>query len=67
MFEYYRIDILEGIDTDKINSLPECIIFHYGFLLWMGFLPKICDGCHNFTQKSISFNNVAVVRIKKLI
>ena len=67
MFEYYRIDILEGIDTDKIGSLPECIIFHYGYLVWMRFPPKICDDCHDFTQKSMSFKNVAVARIKKLI
>ena len=29
MLEYDRIDISEGIDTDKISASKECSISHY--------------------------------------
>ena len=31
MLEYNRIDILEGIDVNKINASKECDICHYWY------------------------------------
>ena len=33
MFEYDRIDILEGIDINKTNESKECDICHYYYFL----------------------------------
>ena len=29
------------------------------------FQPKVCNGCHEMTQKSMSFNNVTIFTVKK--
>ena len=67
MLEYDRIDISEGIDTNKTSSSKECNICHYG-----NFLDKncnyelyLCNGCHDLMQKAMNFNDVAIVSIKR--
>ena len=66
MVEYDRIDISEGIDTDKTSASKECSICHYRYLLDKNFNydPYLCNGCHDLMQKAVSFKNVAIVSIK---
>ena len=66
MLEYDRIDISEGIDVNKTNLLEECNICHYWYFKNIGFKYEtyLCNGCHDLTQKAISFNNVAIVYVK---
>ena len=47
MLEYHRIDILEGIDVNKINALKKCDIYHYWYFKDIGFKyePYLCNGC----------------------
>ena len=47
----------------KIDSLRNCILWHYRYFLEKSFKfqPKVCGGCHGFMQKAISFNDVAIV------
>ena len=37
MLEYDRIDLSEGIDVNKINSLRDCIICHHWYFLEINF------------------------------
>ena len=55
--------MLEGIDTNKTEGLHECIIYHYWYFLKLNFRSQsgVCDGCHDMTQNSMSFNDVAIV------
>ena len=66
MLEYDRIDILEGIDTNKTSASKECNIYHYWYFLDKNFNYEkyLCNGCHDLMQKAISFKNVAIVSIK---
>ena len=68
MLEYDRIDISEGIDTDKTSASKECHqnICHYWYFLDKNFNydPYLCNGCHDLMQKAMSFKNVAIVSIK---
>ena len=66
MLECDRIDISEGIDTNKINLSKECDICHYWYFTNIGFKyePYLGNGCHDWIQKVMSFNNVAIVYIK---
>ena len=68
MLEYDKID-LEGIDINKTNELKECMLCHYWYFLNKNFSygPYLCDGCYNIVQKSISFKNIAIVRVKKSV
>ena len=64
MLEYGRIDVSEGINTNKTTNSCECIICHYLYFLRLNFRfqPKVYEGCH-MSQKSMSFNNVAIVTV----
>ena len=64
MLEYDKIDISEGIDTNKTNA--ECDICHYSYFLDKSFNyePDLCNDCHNLMQKAMNFNDFAIVSIK---
>ena len=66
MLEYDRIDISEGIDTNKTSASKECNICHYWYFLYKNFNyePYLCNGCHDLMQKAVSFNDVDIVSIK---
>ena len=66
MLEYDRIDISEGIDTNKTSASKECNICHCWFFLDknLNYGPYLCNGCHDLMLKDVSFKNVAVVSIK---
>ena len=66
MLEYDRIDISEGIDTNKISASKECNICHYRYFLDKNFNygPNLCNGCYDLMQKPMSFKNVAIVSNK---
>ena len=66
MLEYDRIDISERIAIKKINASKECKICHYWYFKDIGFNyePYICNGCHGLMQKSVSFNDAAIVYVK---
>ena len=66
MLEYDRINISEGIDTNKANASKECNICHYWYFLDKNFNYEkyLCNGYHDLMQKAISFNDVAIVSIK---
>ena len=67
MLEYDQIDISEGIDVNKTNLSKECDICHYWYFKDIGFKyePYLCNGCHDLMQKAMSFNNFAIVNVKR--
>ena len=67
MLEYHIIDISEGTDIEKTNASKECKICHYWNSKDIGFKyePYVCSGCHGLMQKAVSFNNIAIVYIKR--
>ena len=62
MLEYDRIDISGRIDVNKTNASNECDICHYWYFKEITFKyePYFWNGCHNFTQKAMRFNDVAL-------
>ena len=67
MLECKRIDISEGIDANKTNLSKEYNICHYWYFEDIGFKfePYLCNGCHDLMQKSMNFNNIAFVYVKR--
>ena len=57
MLEYDRIDISEGIDTNKTNASKECGICHYWYFLSGNFSyePYLCKRSHDLMQKAMNF------------
>ena len=66
MLEYERIDVFEGIDVNKSDKSKECMICHYWYFkdIRYKYEPYVCNACHDLMQKTVSFNNVAIVSIK---
>ena len=66
MLQHDRTKVYEGIDVSKTNGSRECIICQYWCFLDIKFKfqPEVCNGCHDLMQKSISFNDVALVTVK---
>ena len=60
MLEYERIDISEGIDTNKTSASQECNICHYWYFLdkTFNYEPYLCSGCRDLMQKAMSFNDL---------
>ena len=67
MLEYNRIDISEGIDINKTRESKECDIYQYWYFKDIGFRyePSLCNGCHDLMPKAMSFNDVAIVYVKR--
>ena len=53
MFYYDRIDIVEGIDINRISASKEFDIFHYWYFLYKGFKfqPYVCNRFINDAYK----------------
>ena len=67
MLEYDRTDISEGIDVNKTNASKKCDICHYWYFKDIGFKyePYLCNVCHDLMQKTMSFNDVAIIYFKE--
>ena len=63
MLQCERVDISEGINIDTTNASKECKICYYWYSKDIGFEYEsyLCNGCHGFMQKAISFNDIAVI------
>ena len=68
MLEYNKIDFSEWIDVNENDVLRECIVYHYRYFLNSYFkLPEVRNDWHNLTQETLSFDNVTIVSVKKMI
>ena len=67
MLKYDKIDITEGIGLNKTNKSKECMFCHYWYYLNKNFSyePFTCDGCYKIIQKSIDFQDIAIIYVKK--
>ena len=64
MLEYDRIDLSEGIDTNKnILSSKICYLCGYWYFINKNFNYQkyMCNGCHDISTKAISMQNIAII------
>ena len=64
MLEYDRIDLSEGIDTNKCKYiLKKCSLCKFYYFLEKNFNhgPYLCDGCYDMSLKAKSMKNLAIV------
>ena len=66
MLKCDKIDISEEIDVNKTNASKQCDICHYWYFKDIGFKykPYLCNDCHDLIQKTMNFNDVAIVYVK---
>ena len=66
MLQYERIDISEGIDSDKSNKSAECMIYHYWYFKDIEFKYQayVCNGCHDFSMNVQNLDDFVILREK---
>ena len=67
MLEYEKINTSERIDLNKSDGSKECHICHYWYFLdkKFNYEPYLCNGSYDLMQKSVNFNVVTIVSIKR--
>ena len=67
MLGYDKVNVSQGIDTNKTDGVRECTICYYWYFLKISFRfqTRVCDDCHDTTQKSMNgFDGTAIVTVK---
>ena len=66
MLQYKKIDVLEGIDTDKTSLLKECMLCHYLYFkdVRFKFEPHVCNKCHDILMTAYELKNIAILNVK---
>ena len=66
MLHYEKIDVSEGIDTNKTRLSKECMLCHYWYFRDVGFKfqPHVCNKCHDVLMTAAELKNIAILNVK---
>ena len=64
--QYERIDISEGIDTNKTSASKECMLCHYWYSKDIGykFESNVCNKSHDVLMTAYGLKNIAILNVK---
>ena len=67
MLQYEKIDVSEGIDTNKTSASKEYKLCHYWYFKDVGFTfePHICNKCHDVLMTAYELKNIAILNVKR--
>ena len=62
MLQYIKIDVSEGIDTNKTSASKECMLCHYWYFKDVGFKfePHVGNKCHDVLMTAYELKNIAI-------
>ena len=66
MLQYKKIDVSEGIDTNKTRASKECMLCHYWYFKEVGFKFElhVCNKCHDVLMTAYDLKNIAILNVK---
>ena len=66
MLQYEKIDVSEGIDTNKTCALKEYMLCHYWYFKDVGFKfePHVCNKYHNILMTAYELKRIAILNVK---
>ena len=69
MLQYKKIDVSEGIDTNKTSASKECMLFPYWYFKDVGFKfePHVCNKCHDALMTAYELKNNAIWMYNELL
>ena len=61
MLQYKKIDISEGIDTNKTSLSQECMLYHHWYFKTVRFRfePHVCKKCHDVLVAAYELKSIA--------
>ena len=68
MLQYEKIDVSEGIHTNKTSASKECMLCHYWYFKDFGFKfePYVCNKFHNVLMTAYKLENIAILSVKRI-
>ena len=66
MLQYKKIDVSEGINTNKTSLSEKCMLCHYWYFEDVGFKfePHVCHKCHNILMTAYELKKIATFNIE---
>ena len=66
MLQYEKINVSEGIDTNKTSASEECMLCDYWYFKDVGFKfePRVCSKCHDVLIAAYELKNIAILNVK---
>ena len=66
MLQYKKIDVSEGIDTNKTSASKECMLCHYWYFkdVEFKFEPHVCNICHGVLMTAYELKNIVILNAK---
>ena len=67
MSQYEKIDVSEGIDTNKTSGSKYCMLCHYWYfkVVVFKFEPHFCNKCHDVLMTAYELKNIAISNVKR--
>ena len=68
MLQYEKIDVSEGIDTNKTSASKECMLCHYWYFKDVGFKFElhVCNKCYVLLMTAYELKNIAILNVKSV-
>ena len=69
MLLYKKVDVSEGIDTNKTSLSKECMLCHYWYFKDVGFKfePHVYNKCYNALMTAYELENTAMLNGKGVV
>ena len=66
MLQYKKIDVSEGIDTNKTSASKECMLCHYWYFkdVEFKFEPHVCHKCHDVLMTAYELKSITILNVK---
>ena len=66
--QYEKIDVSEGIDTNKTSKPKECMLCHYWYFedVWFKFEWHVCKKFYDALVTAYELKNIAILNVKVL-
>ena len=68
MLQYEKIDVSEGIDTNKTSASKECMLCHYWYFKDVGFKfePHVSNKCHDLLMTAYELKIIVILNVKRV-
>ena len=69
MLQCEKIDVSEGVDTNKTSASKECMLCHYWNFNDVGFKFElhVCNKCHDVLMIAYELKNIAILNVKGVV
>ena len=66
MLQYEKIDVSDGVGSNKTRASKQCELCHYWFFKDVGFKfeEHVCNGYHDLLTMAHSLKNIAILSAK---